>query len=265
MGTPIIEFQNGMTLVQRFKSYARYVLDGGFVYDDKTRAELVKLFDTFENSGRGVMVYGNTGTGKTMLFKILERVIHPDDHNKFRIIPCGDLVQAYNIDGHEVFRQYNQMDMLFDDLGAEETGVYFGDKINVMERVILHRYNLWRDAAIRSHFTTNLKQSEVEQKYGTRVMGRLMEMNVHYLINDADKRTLNNFRGFPVVHHRKTDDVLEFEKRYAERMAAVKLENESRPKFKGSGSRLREMLVGKYGPLVTTTDSTPFKKGRKRK
>lgn len=43
-----------------------------------------------------------------------------------------------------------------DDLGVEPTGRYFGKDCNVIEEVLLSRYDLFLTRQIRTHATTNL-------------------------------------------------------------------------------------------------------------
>ncbi|WP_162054723.1 hypothetical protein [Pontibacter pamirensis] len=52
---------------------------------------------------------------------------------------------------------------LFDDLGTESSGKHYGNTCNVMEEVLLSRYDhivLW---GVKTHLTTNQASAEIEQ------------------------------------------------------------------------------------------------------
>jgi len=67
---------------------------------------------------------------------------------------------------------------VFDDLGVENTTVaHFKNEINVMENILMDRYEIFTDQNIKTHLTTNITDSEeIENLYGARVRSRLREM-----------------------------------------------------------------------------------------
>lgn len=261
MSLPLIEFEKEMTLRERFREYNRYVLDGGYKLTDAAKRELVAFFDEFERGTMGAVFSGQPGTGKTIFFQMLDRVIHPKDPLKFRIRNAIDVVEAFAINGHESFLEYKKFNMLFDDLGAENTGMYFGDRIEVFEKLIQQRYNAWKELGVRTYFTTNLKPTEIEKRYGTRPLSRLREMCVHVVFNHDDLRGSRNFRGFPNVFHRATKDDAEWVESYRKRQA--ELSALPQPPRVGAGERLRKEIWGQYGPIAGS--STPIKKSRKKR
>jgi DNA replication protein DnaC len=63
----------------------------------------------------------------------------------------------------------------FDDLGTEDTEkAHYGNRTNVMEKIILNRYDHCRNKL--THFTTNLTAEQIKETYGLRVTDRLREM-----------------------------------------------------------------------------------------
>ncbi len=243
----IIEFAEDMTLKKKFVAYAKYCVEGGYdIENEKTRQMLTGFFHTFEDTNTGAIVHGNTGTGKTFLFQILNRIISRDDVLHFRIVSAIDAVLEFNIDGHEYFRTNQNRDVLYDDLGAEDKGMHFGDRVEVFERLIQKRYDLWKSNGVRTFFTTNLSGAEIEKRYGTRVTGRIGEMCTKFILNDGDKRQRRNFKEFPQVLHRRTKEQDDFEKSYAK----YRLEASSRTfKPMTAGQRLKEQFDAAFAKL----------------
>lgn len=67
--------------------------------------------------------------------------------------------------------------MGFDELGREPIpGVYYGQKLNVMQHIIHVRYSLWQLAKLRTFVTTNMDAEEVENLYGDYIRDRRKEM-----------------------------------------------------------------------------------------
>ena len=204
-----------LQLKKRFFVYANECLEGGLIVSDKDKASFTKIFEVFEEGKIGIIIYGNTGTGKTLIFELLRRVINPKDSQYFLIRNTLDIVLNFNIEGHASFRHHDKFNMMYDDLGNENKGVFYGDDVDVFEKLIQFRYDLYRSKQLRTFFTTNLTQDELQEKYGPRVWSRLKEMCSHVILDDGDKRTLRNFKKFlSINHHIKSDDDIEWEKRY---------------------------------------------------
>lgn len=64
---------------------------------------------------------------------------------------------------------------MFDDLGTENNKKHFGNESNVMEEIILNRYDNI-DLTAKTHFTSNLSAEQIEEVYGPRVRSRLRQM-----------------------------------------------------------------------------------------
>jgi len=241
----VIEFAEGMTLKAKFVSYAKYCIEGGYQFSSDTRTQLSGLFHCIENTNQGAVVYGKTGTGKTILFQMLGRIIHPKDPLAFKFRNSLDIVLDFNITGHEIFNKDNSVNVLIDDLGAEDKGVHFGDRVEVFERYIQKRYDLWKLNGVRTYFTTNMTPEKITERYGTRVWSRLEEMCQHFLINDSDKRNLKNFKSFPTVLHRKTKDEQEWDRLYKEHKEQAKLKEYKQPPT--LGERLKNQFKESFG------------------
>ena len=64
----------------------------------------------------------------------------------------------------------------FDDLGVESEIKHYGNKCNIMAEILLSRYDLFISHGMKTHITTNLSASEIEEYYGNRVRSRMREM-----------------------------------------------------------------------------------------
>jgi hypothetical protein len=150
--------------------------------------------ENFGKLNKGLCLSGNVGCGKTVLMKAFKKMWQ----KHIIVINTHDLVDKYMTDGVEVLYHYlghaepycNEPRYLycFDDLGSENTSAkYMGNELNVMERVIISRYERGVSYFIQTHFTTNLDGNQIEQKYGTRVRSRLREM-VNFIPVPGDDR-----------------------------------------------------------------------------
>lgn len=140
---------------------------------------MVEYFNGDKNEwldiNKGLLIRGNIGVGKSITLKLMQRLL-PDGF-KFSLNPCESVVDLYDISGEDGLVPFKQAkERMFDDLGTEEKGRYYGKEIEVMDKVILQRYHLFQNHGIRTHFTTNLTNDEIREKYGERSYDRLVEM-----------------------------------------------------------------------------------------
>ncbi len=139
--------------------------------------------------GKGILLSGPVGCGKTSLMKLLPHFV--THRRKYKIIPARNLVFQFNDVGFKIIEQYgNKHFYCFDDLGVEPTGRHFGKDCNVMGEILLSRYDLFTKHKIKTHLTTNLNAKELEDFYGNRVRSRMREMFnlIAFEGNTHDKR-----------------------------------------------------------------------------
>ena len=142
---------------------------------------------------KGILIRSaNKGTGKTMLMKLFsgsslwKDQIRFASYPLFKVIACRKIVSEYRKKGELIYDQYcekilnvaNQNIWVFDELGREDQTVNsFGNKSNVMEKILADRYDLYVDYGIRTHITTNIVDGgDIERLYGDYLRSRFREM-----------------------------------------------------------------------------------------
>lgn len=210
----------------RFDEYATFVLKDGYLWNEQTLTPINACIEVLKKGETGLAILGNPGSGKTLFFEMCQRITNVTDPNAFIKISVLDVVLQFNNKdvGHLVFQKWKDRNVLFDDLGTEDKGVHFGDKVEVFEKLIQFRYDLFRLHGIKTHFTSNLSYNQLKDKYGLRCMSRLNEMCEVVLLgasaNYQDLRKLKNFKGLPLVIFPKV--VTEEDKRWNEMYANAK-------------------------------------------
>lgn len=148
---------------------------------------------------KGLLVLGPVGCGKTTLL----RAFAGNSRNAFCVVSCRKVVDEYSKTGAIALDTYSSLKPVyahqyygqtgigygFDDLGTEEVKKHFGNEVNTMAEIILNRYdNLGLKG--KTHITSNLTISDVEERYGSRVRSRLREMCnlISFNPSSADRR-----------------------------------------------------------------------------
>lgn len=234
------------SLKEKFYEYAAICLKKGFTQDEENKM-VPSVIEAIDKNEVGVCILGNPGSGKTILFELLSEIVHPQRPEFFIKLRTRDVVLRFNNEGHSVFAKWQKLNVLFDDLGAEEKGHYYAERPEVFERFIQDRYELFKNFGIKTHFTSNLKMDEILNRYGLRCKSRLQEMCDIIVIGGAsnytDRRSYRNFVEFPKVAHKriKTAEDIQWEETYRK----VKEEAKNAPKnteIIGAGQRLKQRM-----------------------
>lgn len=127
---------------------------------------------------KGILMVGNVGTGKTLLFRAVRDAMRASYGAQFGIRTCSEMVRSFADEGYEGIEDWILgPHVCFDDLGAEQMAQHFGNKTDLMAEVIEARYDrLSQGRKCWTHFSTNLGTDQIETRYGARAASRLRQM-----------------------------------------------------------------------------------------
>lgn len=141
----------------------------------------------------GLLMCGVPGNGKTTLMRAIQSLLSvldlKDDNNQSIGVIMIDAreIARLNKDNYDTFKHYRQRPMLaIDDLGLEPTEVMdYGNVLNPVIDLLSYRYN----EQLFTMITTNLKPSEIREKYKDRIADRFNEMMAKIIFKN------NSYRG----------------------------------------------------------------------
>lgn len=157
----------------------------------------------FEKDGlslkKGIMLCGPVGTGKTTMMSLFTG----NQKQSFTVISCRKMADQFKTGGEELLHIWSrplstpssadnfyqkQLGTCFDDLGTEGIKKNFGDTVNVMQDLILNRYDNSSTPHYFTHLTTNLTAEEIGEFYGKRARSRMREMFNLITLSGEDRR-----------------------------------------------------------------------------
>jgi DNA replication protein DnaC len=129
--------------------------------------------------GKGYLIAGNTGSGKTLLASCL-----PSNERGTYLIPAMHIVREFQNVGIDFIGKLNLLvpagwacgHLVIDDLGSEPIANYYGNKAEACELFIDEFYRKYQTAKLVLSITTNLTMNEIRERYGSRCYYRIMEM-----------------------------------------------------------------------------------------
>lgn len=151
---------------------------------------------------KGICLYSKErGTGKTVMMNLFTL----NSKNCFVVIPTKKIAAFYQASGNGVIDNYSRpwmcmkepkylfqspIGICYDDLGDEEIKNNFGNKENVMQRVLQQVYDSdpQHEWFKYFHCTTNLSGDEIEAMYDKRVRSRMREMFNWIELGGTDRR-----------------------------------------------------------------------------
>lgn len=149
---------------------------------------------------KGIYLYGGVGCGKTTLMHFFRH----NSVNSYAVFSVRDISYDYAKNGADSIGKYKglisstdprvtygqkQIGVCFDDLGTEVDKKHYGNESNVMAEILLNRYDRIRELQAKTHITSNLNTTQIEERYGMRVRSRLRELvNVVYFEDSAPDR-----------------------------------------------------------------------------
>ena len=134
----------------------------------------------FENR-RGLFLIGAAGCGKTSLLKSLHKIFRADASS---FLYCKDdrhLMWMKNVPEH-----YYKSHVFIDDVGCDDIRKEYGNSVDVVGDFI-QKYHLYGRGRFFGSSNLGLKDG-INQKYGSRVMDRILEMCVCLKFEGGSKR-----------------------------------------------------------------------------
>lgn len=138
---------------------------------------LARLFDG--GARKGILLQGVPGSGKTAGMRLVARYFRMVwwDAEDLQRLGAGARAEGRNrmtaVTEHAWQRPG---DVVLDDLGAEETLVDYGNRMEPVAAYLGERYRLYLDCGRLTHITTNLDEAALATRYGERLTSRLHEM-----------------------------------------------------------------------------------------
>lgn len=151
---------------------------------------------------KGLLICGNVGTGKTLSMNVMLKIFKNFQIVNTRYIvrdyfatkPPASIIDLYGRDSFYrnpagVMDRNRPKTICFDDFGLENVNVKnFGNEQNILEEIILDRYDEFRKCGMLTLATTNLSAKMIEETYGGRVRDRLREMMNYVTLTGESKR-----------------------------------------------------------------------------
>ncbi len=184
--------QSNMTQVLEKENFDRFQL--GFYSRDLTDAkqatssydnashvlqrckDFVNRFSTSERDRGNLLLYGETGLGKTFLTNCIAKALLDEGHTVLYLSAndifeqvFGEYLMNKKFELEEIYKYiYNSELLIIDDLGTETTNTFVCSKLF---EVINQRGLTGRSTVI----STNLSMQELQKKYSERIMSRIVE------------------------------------------------------------------------------------------
>lgn len=182
--------------VKAFKAIGDEILrNKSKTFDLKDINTIKKLIDWLFMMGlselsydKGIILKGDTGRGKTFLFKVFRYLAMTDDMMNIKIVNVKQIAGEYSDPhngGYDVIEKYSKMIyLMIDDIGKEpQKSISYGNKVNVVEEIINNR----EEKGLITFATTNLQS--MGEFYDSRTVSRMNAMfNVIAINHNIDYR-----------------------------------------------------------------------------
>lgn len=147
---------------------------------------------------KGILLVGPVGTGKTYLFHLIHSYQQYLGNNyTFKRYVVWRIAESFQSKGYACLNGHDKHNIYYDELALkdEATGFvkyemvqHFGNKILMGEKIILMRYDVFKEYGYQTHLSSNESFDSLKTIYGTRAYSRLQEMCNFMILPGQDRR-----------------------------------------------------------------------------
>ncbi len=183
-----------LLFINHAKSYLLQLEHKDFIIDDDNSKVINNLFLYFIRSkncklelNKGLWIEGSLGIGKSLTMRIFSdfcRIVSKITNFTFVSKNASQITDIYKENGNLDAFTWNKngfykkpIPLHIDELGREERPVdYYGTKLNVCQRILEDRYEIWQRFGVPTFITTNLQKDEVISFYESHIQDRVRHM-----------------------------------------------------------------------------------------
>lgn len=141
----------------------------------------------------GLIIFGTVGNGKTTMLNAIKNMVNilsgGQANRCITLIDASALARYAKNDEYKMWDYIRRPMLALDDVGSEQDSVKaYGNVVNPVVELISHRYK----HRLFTIISTNLKPSEIRQRYGDRIADRMNEMMTRIIIKNETYRTQRN-------------------------------------------------------------------------
>ena len=141
----------------------------------------------------GLIIFGTVGNGKTTMLNAIRNMVNilseGDSRKCITFIDASSLARLAKNDEYQMWDYIKRPMIALDDVGVEQDSVKtYGNIVNPVVELISHRYK----HRLFTIISTNLRPSEIRQRYGDRIADRMNEMMTRIIIKNETYRTQRN-------------------------------------------------------------------------
>ena len=135
---------------------------------------------------KGLLLFGNCGTGKTLLAKLMSIF------TGIKFYEASEIALNYLCDGDDWYRDFSRAiskeAIVIDDIGAERDVKRYGNE-SILIEFLSQRTRLWEEFQIPTIITSNFQErNEIAERYGDRIKSRFLGAFQPVKLSGKDRR-----------------------------------------------------------------------------